>query len=210
MNQFNFSLKTICLLSALYFLAVSATYAQGDVDKLVVLETQYSIDSVGKDTNLSTLAALIKVKNNALSEASSITVEAKFTNSQGKVIEVITENNYGVTLASGKDVTLKLRDQTSIKKEDIAKLEARVVSADFRVLRSNASENKTKNSSLIDFLINWGPMLLFIGVWIWLMRRYSKGYQEDVLKSMKLQNEILERQAISIEAIANHVNKNAE
>jgi ATP-dependent Zn protease len=210
MRKINIMLSRASLIVLFSLVTCFAQTVKADVAQIVILETQYSADLVSKDSTSLLLTALVKVKNNAASDASSITIEAKFLNSQGKVLDAITDTQYSVTLASGNDVILKLKDQSSIKKEDIAKVEARIVSANFRENKSNSMASTNKKSALLEFVISWGPMLLFIGVWIWLMRRYSKGFQSEVLEQMKLQTAIIERQAIATEKIAAMQNVKSE
>ena len=131
-------------------------------------------------------------------------MEAKFLDSANKVIDVITQENYGIVVPAGKDVLLKLRDSISGAQVSYSKVEVRVLSADFRAPKSafgSANPNNTKNA-MIEFLISWGPMLLLIAVWIYMMRKYSNGYQNKVLQFMDKQNELIAKQAAALELIA--------
>ena len=60
--------------------------------------------------------------------------------------------------------------------------------------------------NVIDILINWFPMLLLIGVWIFFLRRMGMGggrymsqYQRDYMAMAQRQTEILERIAVALE-----------
>jgi hypothetical protein len=59
------------------------------------------------------------------------------------------------------------------------------------------------NQSISDILINWFPMLLLIGVWIFFIYRMRGGpytkYQKDCFDLTKRQVEALERIAGSLE-----------
>jgi ATP-dependent Zn protease len=56
---------------------------------------------------------------------------------------------------------------------------------------------------LIDIAINWFPMLLLIGVWIFIMARMRGGpytkYQKDCMELTRRQTEALERIAVMLE-----------
>ena len=54
------------------------------------------------------------------------------------------------------------------------------------------------DAETINTLINWFPMLLLIGVWIYFMRRHG-GQSNPTLLEIRRQNEILERIATAIE-----------
>ena len=57
---------------------------------------------------------------------------------------------------------------------------------------------------LIDILINWTPMLLLIGVWVFFLQRmrggYTTKYQQDCMELTRRQAEALERIAKLLEA----------
>jgi|HubBroStandDraft_5_1064220.scaffolds.fasta_scaffold69839_3 ATP-dependent Zn protease len=59
------------------------------------------------------------------------------------------------------------------------------------------------DTKLIDILINWMPMILLIGAWFYIMRRYSSGryskYQQECLDLAKRQAEAVERIAAALE-----------
>ena len=54
---------------------------------------------------------------------------------------------------------------------------------------------------LIDVLINWLPMLLLIGAWVFFLRRMNtgKGFQKDYIEEMRKQTAIFERIAAALE-----------
>ena len=56
---------------------------------------------------------------------------------------------------------------------------------------------------LIQLFMSWGPILMLIGVWLWLIKRSNaSNYQNRLIDLMKEQNQTLERQAAAIEKIA--------
>jgi ATP-dependent Zn protease len=57
------------------------------------------------------------------------------------------------------------------------------------------------NNPLVDILINWFPMLLLLGVWLFFIRRMSTGtkYQQDCMDLTRRQVEALERIVVLLE-----------
>jgi ATP-dependent Zn protease len=188
------------------FLTNAQAQVQTDTEKLaslIVSDSQFKINIDAKE-RAPTLFALVNVKNSSDASAYNIVLEAKFLDSANKVVDVITQENYGIVVPAGKDVLLKLRDSISGAQASYSKVEVRVLSADFRAPKSasgSANPNNTKNA-MIEFLISWGPMLLLIAVWIYMMRKYSNGYQNKVLQFMDKQNELIAKQAAALEQIA--------
>ena len=190
------------------FLCLFLTNAQAQTDteklaSLIVSDSQFKINIDTKE-RAPTLVALVNVKNSSDAAAYNIVLEAKFLDSANKVIDVITQENYGIVVPAGKDVLLKLRDSISGAQASYSKVEVRVLSADFRLPKSasgSANPNNTKNA-IVEFLISWGPMLLLVAVWIYMMRKYSNGYQNKVLQFMDKQNELIAKQAAALEQIA--------
>jgi ATP-dependent Zn protease len=53
-------------------------------------------------------------------------------------------------------------------------------------------------------LINWFPMLLIFGVWIWFIRRMGAGgYYKDLIAIQKQNLEATQRMAAALERLAN-------
>jgi ATP-dependent Zn protease len=60
-----------------------------------------------------------------------------------------------------------------------------------------------QNTDWVSVLINWFPMLLLIGVWVWFLSRMRSGaypkFQRDYLAEMKRQTEVFERIAAALD-----------
>ena len=61
---------------------------------------------------------------------------------------------------------------------------------------------------MFEYLISWVPMVIFIGVWMFLARKYSgKGsIQDQMLTAISNQNSLLTKQITAIESIASAAN----
>jgi ATP-dependent Zn protease len=58
------------------------------------------------------------------------------------------------------------------------------------------------NINFMDVFINWFPMLLLIGVWVFFLRQMRGGgskYQRDCMELMRRQAEAVERIAVALE-----------
>jgi ATP-dependent Zn protease len=60
--------------------------------------------------------------------------------------------------------------------------------------------------NLVDVFINWFPMLLIFGVWIFFLRRMQGGNYVNYLKN---NNDVAVRQAVALERIAAALEKRA-
>jgi ATP-dependent Zn protease len=142
-------------------------------------------------------------KNTTGSKIDSLVVEAKLTNSSGKVIDVLSQPVYGLVVPAGQQVAFRLQGPAAVKEGLYAGVQARVVSAEAHA-PSTPRAAKQESNRVIDFLASWGPMLLLIAVWIFLARKYSgKGStQEKMLVAIGEQNALLAKQISAIEVIA--------
>jgi len=113
-------------------------------------------------------------------------VEAKLADSTGKVIEVLTESLYGITVPASESA--------------YASVQARVTSGETQ----KARPQQKPESRIIAFLVSWGPMLVLILVWVYLARKFNgKGsLQNRTVDLIAEQNAILTKQLAAIETIA--------
>ena len=105
----------------------------------------------------------------------------------------------------GQEVAVRIMDRARFGAERYARAQMRLVSGKF----DNPDEENHPDPGLNigqtvkDLLMAWGPVLLLIGVWLWLIKR-SNGlhYQKEVLDLMKSNNELQARQTAAIEKLA--------
>lgn len=142
-------------------------------------------------------------KNITESKIDNLVVEAKLTDSSGKVIDVLSQPIYGLVVPAGQQVAFRLQGPAAATQGAYVGVQARVVSAEAHA-PSAPRAGKLEANRFIDFLVSWGPMLLLIAVWIFLARKYSgKGSTQDkMLAAINEQNALLAKQASAIEIIA--------
>jgi ATP-dependent Zn protease len=142
-------------------------------------------------------------KNTSPHTVENLVVEAKLTDAQGKVIDVLSQPVYGVTVPSGQEVAFRVQGQAAAPQASYTGVQARVTSGEAHIARQNRAQTK-EASPWLDVLVSWGPMILLIVVWVVLARKYSgRGSTQDkMLLAVNEQNTLLARQLSAIEAIA--------
>ena len=127
-------------------------------------------------------------------------VEAKLADSTGKVIEVLTESLYGITVPAGQQVAFRMQGSAAASESAYASVQARVTSGETQ----KARPQQKPESRIIAFLVSWGPMLVLILVWVYLARKFNgKGsLQNRTVDLIAEQNAILTKQLAAIETIA--------
>lgn len=142
-------------------------------------------------------------KNTTANRIESLVVEAKLTDSNGKVIDVLSQPVYGLVVPAGQQVAFRLQGPAAVKENLYAGVQARVVSAEAHA-PSPPRASREESNRVVNFLISWGPMLLLVVVWIFLARKYGgKGStQEKMLAAIGEQNALLAKQISAIEVIA--------
>jgi ATP-dependent Zn protease len=192
--------------SLMFCLIASSAYACGDHD---LPNPSSSVQIVGTTVSTSKTDGTVFVtvlgsfKNITESKIDGLMVEAKLTDSRGKVIDVLSEPIYGLVVPAGQQVAFRLQGRAAAKEGAYAGVQVRVVSAEAHA-RSAPRAAKQEANPFVDFLISWGPMILLIAVWILLARKYNgKGStQAKMLAAINEQNSLLTKQISAIEAIA--------
>lgn len=143
------------------------------------------------------------LKNTTGKRIENLVIEAKLTDASGKVIDVLSERVYGLVVPAGQDVAFRLQAPAAAGPDAYAGARARVVSAEAHAPFTPRAA-KSVPHPVIDLLVSWGPMILLIAVWLFMMRRYSgKGSTQDkMLAAIGEQNTLLARQIAAIESIA--------
>jgi hypothetical protein len=155
--------------------------------------------------------ALGVLKNTSAACADNIVVEVRFFDEQKNVVDVITSPLDGIVVPASKEVAFRVQGPAAQPKSVYASLSARVVSAEQRY-RGTTQAAPTWTSRVLDVLAGWGPMLLLVGVWLWVMRRYSgkKSPQQRTLLLWEQQIELQRQQLAAMQQLADSVQKVAE
>ena len=169
--------------------ACSATQ-EFDTSQLVV--TQSSI-SYSDNDGRKMVTSIGNLKNESAFKADDIVLEVKYFDSENKLIDVVTQRVYDITIPQNKEVAFRVRDEADKPKNFYVTNSIRVISATkVPVYQENVKE---KRSMWFDIFISWMPMLLLIGVWVYFIRRSwgKKGLQGRSVELMERQVSTLEK-----------------
>lgn len=177
---------------------------EGDASSLQVISPTFSVSEEEGHRNITTLGTLKNSSGDCLEE---IVVEIKFFDASKKLVDTVTQPVYGVVVPAGKDVAFRIRDVAAKPREAYAEQSVRVVSAEPRFSRGGRPQ--ASSYSLQDFAVNWGPMLLLIGVWAFFIAR-SRSKNSPQGRTLALfeqqnaifaeQSQLLARLAAAVEA----------
>lgn len=144
-----------------------------------------------------------ELKNTTTEKIDNLILEAKLTDSSGKVIDVLSESMYGLVVPPGEQVSFRLQGPAATTQATYANAQVRVVSAEGHS-KSNKQSSGESKSHFAELAVSWGPMILLVLVWVFLARKYSgKGSNQDkMLTAINEQNALLTRQSAAVEAIA--------
>lgn len=155
-----------------------------------------------------TLTVIGTFKNTTANKIDNVVVEAKFMDSNKKVVDVMTQPVYGIVVPANQEVSFRLQGLLGASQNSYSAMEARVSSGETHIERQ-ASKKKSEDSLFMTLLISWGPMLLLIGVWMLFMKKYNgkNSAQNRTLDLIAEQNLLFTKQLSAIENIADAANK---
>ncbi len=141
-------------------------------------------------------------QNTTENTVGSLVVEAKLTDSAGKLVDVLTEALYGINVPAGQQVAFRMQGAAAANESAYAGVQARVTSGETQQAKPRG-EQKTDNR-FVSFLITWWPVLLVVLVWLYLIRKQTgkNSPQNRALNLIAEQNIILTKQLAAIETIA--------
>jgi ATP-dependent Zn protease len=159
--------------------------------------------STSKNDGPLILTVLGTLKNPTNNRVENLVVEAKLIDRNGKVIDILTGHVYGLVIPAGQQVAFRLQSSAAASQSAYTAVEARVISAEAHPPRTPDPKKEERNE-MLEYIISWIPMVIFIGVWAFLARRYNgKGsIQDKVLIAINEQNSLLTKQISAIESIA--------
>ncbi|WP_347485143.1 hypothetical protein ABFV80_003038 [Vandammella animalimorsus] len=188
-------------------LAAATARAQApgyDTVRLSNVDYSYSAPAEGKAC-CGALTALGKATNTSEQVLEDPVFEAQFFDAQGKLIDAFNELTFGLKLPPGQDMMVNLSGRARYDAGRYASVQIRLISGDFTEPSSGQHASALSHTVWMQLLLNWGPVLLLIGVWLWLVRRScGTTYSRDLLASVQEQNQLLARQVAALERLADH------
>lgn len=193
-------LVPVLLVLTTHALASANEDASATNPSLQVVQTSFNTVNAN---GTSVVTVLGDLKNTSNTTRENLVVEAKLFDSSGKLVDVISQPVYGLLVPANQQVAFRLQAPVAALPDAYASVQARVVSAEPRI-EIASRPSSTNYSRVWSMLGSWGPMLLLIGAWFFLTRKYNgKGSAQDkMLHAIEVQNQLLERQIAAIEALA--------
>lgn len=161
-----------------------------------------SIDFSNKDKNTS-VTCIGKIKNRSMINWTEIVIEVQYFNSEGKLIDTMTESNYDQIVASGDEVAFRVNGLTVKSTEQYAKHTAKLTWAKEIFMETE----RNSKLYLLKIFESWLPLIILIGVWVFFISKMRKPQKESLevmiqyKEYLKIQNELFTRLVNSVEKI---------
>ncbi|MDY6853691.1 MAG: hypothetical protein SWO11_03125 [Thermodesulfobacteriota bacterium] len=132
-------------------------------------------------------------------------IEVKYYNSKGSLIDTDTERFYPNVLQAKDTISFRIRTQTTRNASEYSSHTTRITWAD----KKYSYVSQKKHSLIKNILINWTPIIILIGVWIFFMywnfskKKSPQAKSLEILKNntvlIEKQNQLFERLVKTIE-----------
>jgi hypothetical protein len=206
------NMKKAALTASLCFalwLAAAPAFAQScaavqkpdSADKsLAVTGTSLAVE-VDTDNERSVIT-LGSIKNSSATCFRDITVEVKYFNAKGENIDTYTQTITRFHSPPGSEIGFRVWDRALRARDAYASQTLRLVSARPMVIEKDEAAQPAR-PLWVTLLLNWLPMLILIGVWLWYIWWFTRkrSVQRRQLAAIEAQGRLLERQVIAIEAL---------
>lgn len=158
--------------------------------------------SYSKTEGPSWITTIGTLKNTSPFKLEDILVEVKYFDAEGKLVDVLTESLYEVTLQPSQEISFRVRGVADKAEKNYVSTTVRVVSA----YTTTPPKNTENDNSFhwLNYLLTWAPMLLFIIVWclyIWYVSN-KKSPQWRTISLLEQQQTLYAEQLKLIERIA--------
>jgi ATP-dependent Zn protease len=136
----------------------------------------------------STVSILGRLQNNSSAYIDRVVLEGQFFDSNGKLIDTVTERMYEMVVPPNDGTAFVLSKEAIKSVDDYSSYKIR---ATFARLKTPCSKKNTDNL-FYNILINWAPLFIIIGVWVvFLIRFQKKSPQAKTLELVEKQNELI-------------------
>ncbi len=193
---------SMVLVLALAFASAAHAYVDQrpleDADKLLAVSNV--VISYAKEEGHGVVTAMGTIRNTSGARAVELVVEVKYFDRNKTLVDNATQKLYGIAIPAGRDVSFRIRDSAAKPEAAYASAVARVVAAEQQIV----PQTRSTGSSVPEILINWLPMAIFIGVFLYFIRKMSRkdSPQRRSLELIEKQIQTLERIAAAAEKAA--------
>lgn len=177
-------------------LAASACPAGEVADPAASLQVEPKSLSVSTQEGQRIVTSLGSLSNTSAGCIDDIVVEVRYFDRDGRMVDAITENLYGVTVSPSREAVFRIQGGAAKPADQYVRQAMRVVSA-----RAEAAARDGMRSTTVRLLFSWGPLLLIVVLWFIVIRRAQgpKSWQARLVAHAEQQNEILERLVTALE-----------
>ena len=178
------------ILAAVFLLAVgNFGVAADEVPTEKMIEIVDPVKNYDQQDQYRSVSVVGYLKNLSSSYIEGIVVEAQFYDSNGKLIDSVTQELYSMVLPPNDSTAFVVRTQAQSAASEYATFKTRVTYAE---KKSQCTTSKKKQNWLVSALINWAPLIILLGAWIVIMMRFQKkSPQTKVLELVEQQNELI-------------------
>ena len=196
----------ILRISILFCLFFMSGYLFADSHGGEIVDAKYNYRSYSDSSYVFTIG---HIRNNGEYPLEDITVEVQFFDKNGEVIDVTKDMLYGTTVAPNEKIVFKVDTFAAHTQEMYASQKVNILYAKENKPCSQ-KDSSAKNSFISELIGMILPTIVFLVIFIWLMRKYyGKGSSQDRLVGlMESQVELVKAQNIELSKIADALSKN--
>lgn len=188
-------------------LAIPNLFASNEFkDSIVIQNSKFSYSNNEKCSYINCIGELANLGEDTYQY---ITLQIQYFNEKDEIIDTVTEQLYDHVLMPKETISFKVSDRADKSSEQYITHKVKVTYADEKYVKKY--EPVKKKSWILDILISWGPMLLLIFVWIFIMYRYNRNKKSPHFQSveaMKKRNELVEYQNKLFEKLIKTIEQN--
>ena len=150
-----------------------------------------------------------EINNASDSTWKDIVVEVRYFNADGDLTDTVTEHLYDHIVPPGKSAAFRIWTAACKKQDEYSSHKAVVTFAEPRQPSTGCDGRPFPSLEMFSL---WGPLMLIIGIWIFVMKKFYSGknspqsrllkIQENMAALVKEQNQCHERLACAVEKIA--------
>lgn len=178
--------KLFVLLCLSYFSTITIAREIAPEGTLIVKDPVQSIEQEGEYRTISVVGML---ENTSSSYINNIVIESQFFNSEGELIDAHTEHKYSVIVPPNETVAFALSKPAIHESSEYSDKAVRVTYAE-----TKSSCNDRKDNLFLKMVINWAPLIIIVGAWIFIMYRFQKkSPQAKTIELIEQQNELIEK-----------------
>jgi hypothetical protein len=205
-------MKSLACVATLALCAVSAQArcvahvgrTSADPMALVVTPSALSVDTDGGRRTVTTLGTITNPSGVCFTD---LAVEVQYFDAAGQHVDTVVQGLSDVVSPAGEAVEFRIMAPAAKDARSYASQHVRVLDGSARWVKAPPDGH----GAFVDLLLPWGPMLLLIAVWIYLVRRQTgaKGIQGRMLAIMETQQQVGQEQNLAVQRIAAALEKRA-